>query len=204
MPKKPTRNEKDPFGFGKEIASQDFERFLKTRGPLYAFQSLNTFLVHGITPPHELLDFLNQGFATYSNHQGAKSLGECFGLVGKKGKRSLFTQQKQEIRDYHLCREVWNLKTLFGFTLEEAANLVSQFSDSGASISEETIADLWKKNKKWKSTREIMDSKEKGLQSWYKKSGRLWYLGRYPIESLPEKFQKLHPCHPNHPHYIFW
>ena len=201
MAKKPTRNKKDPLGVGEFIALEGYNRFLATRSPLDAFQSLDAFLTLGINPPPELLEFFNQGFKKYVSHKGAESLDKCFGLVLEgKGHRKLITQQNQPGSDFHLCGSFWMLKTLFGLTSEQAAHSVSQLFDS---LAEATIADRWGKNKEWKAIRKFMDLREKGFQSWDKKA-RMRYLNQFPIHSLPEKIQELHPHHPNNKDVDLW
>jgi len=201
MAKKPTRNKKDPFGLGEIIASQDYNKFLATRSPLDAFASLDTFLVLGINPPPELLDFFNQVFKKYVSHKGAESLDKCFGLVlPGKGNRNLFTQRKQSGRAFDLCSKFWILKTVFGLTLEEAADAVSELPDS---LSRWTILDRWKENKEWKAVRELMKESEKRFKSCGENE-RNYYLKQFPIHSLPPKFQKLHPNHPNNKNVVPW
>lgn len=195
MAKKPTRNEKDRRRVEEKFASMHYNGFLRTRSPLDAFTSLDTFLTLGINPPPELLDFFNQVFKKYVSHKGEKSLDKCFGLVLLgKGQRNLFTQREQQWRDFNLCETVWLLKTCFDLNSEEAAHAVSQLPDS---LAQETIADRWKKNKEWKAIRKDMDTEKKEDQLWWDKDFQNWFLSRFPVTAFPKKIQKIHPYYPD-------
>ncbi|MBI5749547.1 MAG: hypothetical protein HZA00_10520 [Nitrospinae bacterium] len=173
--------------FDLELLKTDFEKE-RRRKPICAIEALLIAHKAGLYPPMWALNYISEAFRKWYEKKGSVSLDRFFGVDTYKGETPIFKTDMLEKRNESVCLTVFVLKTLFGFSIEDASYLTARRLKGSPnwfavkSITEDTIADIYKKkySKIYNKAKSL-----KGIQ-WSQKK-KLDFLLSFPKDAFPVK-----------------
>jgi len=171
------------------------EEFLETQNPFIALEAFVEARERGVSPPNWALSFVTRVFRQYyySPRKDIDNLDSLFGLHRGKGQERPFATVLNKQRDLTLCLDVFRLKTLFGFSIEDAAAMVARrleeskkSKDGVRKICAKTIQNKY--SKYGKEFEEFsFDKKLKDMMSFEEKDA---FLNSFPKDSLPVSYSR--------------
>jgi hypothetical protein len=170
------------------------EEFLKTQNPFIVIEAFVEAQERGVSPPNWALNYVTSVFRKYyySPRRDIDKIDFLFGTSRGPGQDRPYTALLSEQRDYTLCLDVFKLRVLFGFSIEDAAAMVARrFEESKKSkdgvrkIGQKTIQN---KYAKYAKTFEE-DSFEKALKDWSPEEKEA-FLNLFPKDSLPLSYSR--------------
>lgn len=98
--------------------------YSETGNSIYAVEAFLLSMHAGFYPPMWVLSWLNNAFQDFYDSSSGRGIDKCLGLTSGKQVSAAYTAiLRREIKQ-DLALEVWKLKTIFGISTENAAEMV--------------------------------------------------------------------------------
>lgn len=101
-------------------------KFEKTKNPVHLLEAFLIVYRSKKTLPKWIFNHMGKIFEDFYEAEGGKSLDVLFGFKPGKGQEPPFKRLLEESRDERIFLDVYLLRGLFGFSIEEAAYMVEQ------------------------------------------------------------------------------
>ncbi len=98
--------------------------FEKSKNPLHVIGAFVFAHDAGMTPPGWVLHFIAEVFTKYAQANGALSLDKLFGFKRGNGQSPAIKNGVDQLQDTMAMLDICTLKTLFGLTTDQAAQMV--------------------------------------------------------------------------------